>query len=121
MIPSKEELSPYVKNRKEAATKFGVTERTIINWLVRHELYEPTKNFGCGKLSMEKAQEIRKLHKDGAAMKDLAEQYHVTVSSISRILHNINYPELKQVADVSVVYNVGSSMSAIKAASIACS
>lgn len=109
MVPPKEVLQPYVNNRKEAARVFNVTERTIINWLKKHNLYSPRENYGCGKLNQNKADEIRKLYKDGVTIKELAVRYGVTFSSIARVIHNLTYQESRDVAIVSVVHNINSS------------
>lgn len=106
MTPTREELLPYLHKRKEAADLYGVSERTIIRWMKKLSIYQPKANFGCGKLDMNKAQEIRRLHKEGRSMKELASQYGVTFSTISRVIHNIIYKYEKTVADVSVVYNI---------------
>jgi transposase len=106
MTPKKEDLTPYLNNRKEAAKKFGVTEKTITNWMKKHGIYKPKKNFGCNKLNFEKALEIRKLHKDGLKIKDLAKKYKVTFATISRIVNNLIYKDknFKNTAVVNVVY-----------------
>lgn len=105
MIPSKADLLPYVKNRKEAAKKFEVTEKTIINWLKKYDLYQPKPNYGCKKLNGQKVLEIRKLHSDGVSIKELAKKYKVTFATISRVIHNLTYREEKYTAIVNVVYN----------------
>ncbi len=105
MIPSKDEIEPFKDDRKSAATKFDVSEKTIVNWLKRYGLYEPKANFGCNKLNMEKAIEIRRLHANGVPMKDLATKYDVTFSTISRIIHNLIYHHTTDIAEVTVVYN----------------
>ena len=106
MIPSKKDILPYVNDRKEAAKRFEVTDKTVVNWLKFHGLYEPKKNYGCGKLNLEKALEIRKLYECGKKMKELASIYNVTFSTISRIVHNVIYTESKNTATVSVIYNI---------------
>lgn len=108
MVPNKEELLPYRENRKEAAKFFGVTEKTIVNWMKKHEIYKAKPNYGCGKLNGEKALEIRKLHSEGVSVKDIAKKYQVTFATISRIIHNLIYREDKNTAIVSVVYNLES-------------
>lgn len=105
MIPSRDCLLPYVQDRQQGAEHFGVCERTIIRWLQKYNLYHPTKKFGEGKLDIAKAEEIRKLHKEGRAMKDLAAEYDVTISTISRILHHITHKQNKDFAEVSVIYH----------------
>lgn len=107
MIPKQEDLQPYVYNRKEAAKKFGVTEKTIINWLKKYDMYQPRENFGCGKLNFEKAFEIRKEYKTGSSMKVLSQKYNVTLATISRVVHNLIYREKhEEFAKVNVIYNI---------------
>ena len=106
MIPSKKDILPYVNDRKEAVKKFEVTDKTIVNWLKFHGLYKAKENYGCGKLDIEKALEIRKLYEGGKKMKELASIYNVTFSTISRIVHNVIYVESKNTATVSVIYNI---------------
>lgn len=106
MIPSKNELLPYKNNRKQAAKFFKVTEKTIVNWMKKYEIYEPKQNYGCNKLDMTKAVEIRNLYKEGYEIKNLAKKYQVSFSTISRIIHNFTYKEFENTALVNVVYNV---------------
>lgn len=106
MIPRKEELLPYVDDRKEAAKIFDVSEKTVSNWMKKYDLYVPKENFGCGKLDLKKAAEIRKLHRDGAKMKELAAMYDVTFATISRVVHNLIYRKTIGTAEITVVYNV---------------
>jgi DNA invertase Pin-like site-specific DNA recombinase len=68
-------------------------------------LYNPKKNYG-NKLNLEKARDIRKKHSDGLAIKELAREYHVTFSTISRIVQNLTYKETTETARVSVIYNI---------------
>jgi transposase len=107
MIPEKKELLPYVKKRKEAAEHFNVTERTIVNWMKKYNIYKPKKNYGCNKLNLEKAKEIRSLYKNGKKIKELSKKYKVTIATISRIINNIVYKENMEhdTADVTVIYN----------------
>ena len=106
MMPSKEELLPYVDDRKSAAEKFDVSVKTISRWMKENGIYKPKKNYGT-KLNLEKARDIRKKYEDGQEIKDLAKEYHVTFSAISRIIQNITYTDLKETAIVSVTYNIG--------------
>lgn len=94
-----------MNNRSLAAAKYGVTQRTISRWLSQYGLYKPKHNYGCNKLDMDKAREIRSFSKDGMAMKELSEKYKVTLSTISRVVHNLIYKDEKNVADVKVIYN----------------
>jgi uncharacterized protein YjcR len=111
-IPPKIELLPFVKDRKMAAEKYGVTQKTISRWMQEYGLYQPKNNFGCNKLNMDKARDIRDLRKNGKSLKEIASVYGVTVSTISRIVHNIVYRDEKEVADVKVIYNPDPSTSA---------
>lgn len=107
-IPPKETLLLYVDNRKEAANVFHVSEKTITLWLEKYDLYHPRHNYGCNKLDLDKAREIRDLYKQGKSLKELAGLYKVTIASISRIIHNITYHEdviRKEVADIVMIYN----------------
>lgn len=104
MKPSVDELTLFVKDRKSAAKHYGVSEKTIVRWMQSAGLYEAKENFGV-KLDMQTAQQIRKKYNDGTEIKDLASEYKVTFSTISRIIHNITYPERKDVAIVKVIYN----------------
>lgn len=108
MIPDKDDLFPYVNDRKAAAKKFNVTEKTITNWMKKYEIYKPKQNYGCNKLNFEKALEIRKNHKQGESIKSLSSKYNVTFATISRIINNLIYveKETKDTAKVSVVYNL---------------
>lgn len=104
MNPTLEELKTFVNDRKAAAKHFNVSEKTITRWMQHHGLYTPKKNYGV-KLNMSLAQEIRQKHLKGLKMKDLAKDYGVTFSAISRIIDNISYPEIKETAVIKVVYN----------------
>lgn len=107
MRPPKEKLEPYVLNRDAAAEKFGVSERTICRWMQHYGILERKNNMGCNKLDLSKAREIRRRYSEGSTMNDLAEEYGVTFSTISRIVHNINYKEpSKETAIVRVIYNL---------------
>lgn len=105
MTPPLERIIPYVDNRKLCAETFGVSERTVIRWFQRHGLYEPKKNYGCGKLNRSKATEIRRLHTDGASIRELADSFGVTFAAVSRIINNLTYREPKMHAHVTVIYN----------------
>ena len=106
MKASKTDLLPYLNNRKEAAKKFGVCERTVVRWLISYDLYQARKNYGCRKLDIQKAKKIREKHKEGASLKELAKGYGVTFSSISRVVHGITYKEPPpEEAKVTMVYN----------------
>lgn len=107
MIPEKKELLPFVNKRKEAAEQFNVTERTIVNWMKKYKIYKPKKNYGCNKLNLKKAKEIRNLYQNGKKVKDLSEKYGVTIATISRIINNIFYKENidNDTAQINVIYN----------------
>jgi transposase len=102
MKPSKEELLVYAGDRKQIAEVFGVSDRTVVRWLKEYDLFE---RVGRGKLNLQKARQIRNEHQKGASMKELASKYNVTFASISRVVHGLTYPEHKEFAKVSVVYN----------------
>lgn len=102
MRPPKEQLTG---DWKADAERFGVSERTVRRWLKFYDMYCPTPNFGGSKLNLRLAREIRcRYTNEGVSIKDLAQAYQVTFSTISRILHNQTYPE-KDTAKVSMIYN----------------
>ena len=104
MKPTKKQLICYIEDKKLAAKKFGVSERTITRWMQSYGIYNPKPNYGCRKLNMEKAIKIRELYDKGYTRKELSKKYKVTFSTISRIIYNINY-SIKSTANISVVYN----------------
>ena len=104
MKPTKKQLICYTENKKLAAKKFGVSERTITRWMQSYGIYNPKPNYGCRKLNMEKAIKIRELYDKGYTIKELSKKHKVTFSTISRIIHNINY-SINSTASISVVYN----------------
>jgi transposase len=105
MKPPKEELEPYVHDRKAATKKYDVSEKTIIRWLKSYNIYEHG-HYGRGKIGKEKAVEIRTKHQEGASIKSLAKEYDVSFASISRVVHRITYKDAgPDFANVSVVYN----------------
>lgn len=106
MRPPKEKLEPFINDRQAAADKYHVSERTVSRWMEYYGILERKNNMGCNKLDMNKAHEIRVKRSEGMTMKQLAEEFGVTFSTISRILHNINYKEnSKDTAQIRVVYN----------------
>lgn len=104
MRPSKEELLNL--DRDEISEKFGVSDRTVVRWLQHYKLFERR---GRGKLSRQKAREMRNKHAQGASIKDLAEEYDVTFASASRAINNVTYNDRHDYARVSVIYNPKSS------------
>lgn len=107
MRPPRDRLEPYTQDRNAAAEKFGVSERTICRWMQYYGILERKNNMGCNKLDLAKAREIRRRHSEGVSINDLADEYGVTFSTISRIIHNINYKESpKETAIVRVIYNL---------------
>jgi len=104
MKPSTEQLRAFINNIKGAAKQFDVSEKTICRWLKSEGLHECKSNYGV-KLNMQKAKEIRKKFNDGSEIKELSSEYSVTFSTISRIIQNITYCEIKETAIVKVVYN----------------
>lgn len=111
MIPDKKKLIKYKNNIKKAASFFKVTEKTIVNWFKKYNIYKPKKNYGCNKLNFKKALEIRDLHKNGLSLKDISKKYKVSVATISKIINNITYKEIKDTstANVNVIYNTKNS------------
>lgn len=106
MKASKSELLLYLNDRKDAAKKFEVCERTIVRWMISYDLYQPQENYGSRKLGPEKAKEIREKKKEGSSLKELAQDYGVTFASISRVVHGITYKEPPpEKAKVTMVYN----------------
>ena len=103
-MKSLEELTPFINDRKSAAIHFGVSDKTISRWMKKLGLYLPKKNYGT-KLNLQKAQEIRVKYSNGSEIKDLAKEYEVTFSTISRIIDNISYKTTKDTATVTVIYN----------------
>ena len=105
MKPSREELLPYVHDKRGAAEVFGVSEKTILRWLKSHNIYEHGQ-YGRGKLNLKKAREIRQRHKEGVSIKSLAEEYQVTFAAISRVVPHITYKEHSiNDALINVIYN----------------
>lgn len=105
MKPSIDDLKPFVKDRTKAAEKYNVSERTISRWMKSYDIYLPKSNYGV-KLDIQKAREIRTKYTSGILIKDLAEQYDVTFSAISRIINNVTYCESHDTAQVNVTYNI---------------
>jgi lambda repressor-like predicted transcriptional regulator len=108
--PLVEELRPFAADRAGAAAKFGVSPKTVVNWLRDSGLYEPRANYGCNKLDMAKARQIRELRDAGAGAAELAAKFGVTVAAVYRVLNNVTYRVEQEVADVEVadvkvVYN----------------
>lgn len=105
MIPKKEDILPFVNNRKQLANKYEVTEKTVINWFKKYDIYVPKKNYGSRKLDLKKALEIRELHESGVSIKELSKKYKVTFASISRIVSNVTYKVHRNFALINVIYN----------------
>jgi len=106
MRPKKKELVPYKENVEKITKDFSVSHRTVIRWLKYYNMYYPRSNYGANKLSMDTARDIRNKYYDGMVMKDLAEEYKVTFSTISRVIHNITYKQVIGTAEISVIYNI---------------
>ena len=105
MKPPKEDLVPYVHDRKAAANLYDVSEKTIIRWMKFYGIYKHG-HYGRGKIGKDKAIEIRKKHKAGIPIKTLAAEYDVSFAAISRVVHKITYRDAgPDIASVSVVYN----------------
>ena len=104
MKPSKEDLVPYIHDKKTATKIYNVSEKTVIRWLKSYNIYEHG-HYGRGKIGKENAITIRDKHIHGVSMKDLAQEYKVSFAAISRVIHGITYKEIHDCASVSVVYN----------------
>ena len=104
MKPSKEELAKHTDIR-EAARHFQVSERTIRRWLKHYDMYHPKQTYQS-KLDIAKAREIRRKYSDGIKMKVLAEEYQVSIVTISKVVNGFVHKEpVKETADISVIYN----------------
>lgn len=112
-IPAAGELARYAEDRKAGAEKYGVTQKTMLRWLRQYHLCPAKGECSSHRLDMDKAIEIRKRHEGGESMKDLAAAYNVTISTISRIVHNVTYRHYKEAADISVIYNPNPSSSCV--------
>lgn len=87
--PDRLNLLPYQHHMKEAADKFGVTERTIRRWLAEEGLYRPRKGWGRGKLTQAKAQRIRELYREERhTQSELAEKFDISQAMVCRIVNN---------------------------------
>lgn len=104
-MPKIEELLIFSNDKKSASKFFKVSEKTICRWMKIYKIYTPKKNYGK-KLNEQKAIEIRNKYRSGKKIKDIAKEYNVTFSTISRIIHNINYKEIKPTSIVNVIYNI---------------
>ena len=93
MKPTKTDLQPYQNELHAAAVQFRVSTRTIRRWMAEVGLYNPRSGFGPGKLSANKAAEIRYLYRtDQFTQVELAERFQVTQAMICRIVNNLAYP-----------------------------
>ena len=102
-MPTKKELQQFLSSmgKKDIATQYGVSESTINRWMRTYGLCR--EGWGAGKLSYEKAQEIRKLYSGGKYTQEkLAEEINVCQSTINKIVNNVIYKEktLTGTADV---------------------
>ena len=104
MKPSIKKLLPFINNRKGGAIHFNVSEKTILRWLQEECLCIVKSNYGI-KLNFSKAKEIRRKYKNGSKMLELSQEYEVTFSTISRIVHNVTYRDIKTTANIAVIYN----------------
>ena len=105
MKPSKEDLERFNGNLREVADFYDISERTARRWMQGYDLFKPQENYGACKLSFQQAKEIRVRHtNESMSIKDLAKDYDVTFSAISRILHNFTYRD-PDTAKVHVTYN----------------
>ena len=98
MIPSKDQLLPYINNIKEAAMTFGKSEKTIRRWMQTHEIYVVKDGYRPNKLSNIIARKIRHLDNMGCyTQTQLAVMFGVSQATIGRIVNGIYY---KQVGSV---------------------
>lgn len=109
MRQSREDILPFVDDRKGGAAYFGVSERTFTRWLEFYGFYHTKENYQSHKLSVEQVAEIRQLYKDGTKMKRLAELYKVTFATVSRVVHNVTHKRITETAKISVIYNITNS------------
>ena len=89
--------------RKKAAKILGISERTLQknmnNYGITFRDWRPKKEhikrkgWGGYKLNRQKAQDIREMFENGEKIKNIAKNYNVTFSAISRIINNITYKE----------------------------
>ena len=111
MIPTKAELVSYNGDKNSIAKDFDVTSRTAYRWLKHHNLDRQKNNFRPRKLDEKKAKEIRRLHANGIPAKTLAKSFGITVAAIGRVLNNITYKEIRETAEIYVIYNPTSDVS----------
>lgn len=102
---TKKELQQYLDSmsKKDVAAELEISQSTLNRWMKVHGLCR--KGWGPGKLSYEKAQEIRKLYSSGKhTQESLAEKMKVCQSTINKIINNTIYKEkfLSGKADVKV-------------------
>ena len=68
-------------------------------------MYKPKSSYKS-KLNLEKAREIRQKYSDGVKMREIAEEYDVSIVTVSKVVNRLVYKEpVKEVATISVIYN----------------
>jgi len=93
-MPTKKELQEALSKmkKKEIAAEYNVSESTVNRWLKSHDLVR--KGWGPGKLSVDKAREIRNLYAAGEyTQEQLAEMMDVCQSAINKIINNQTYKD----------------------------
>jgi len=75
------------------------------NFQIKPQKKQPKNKYSPNKLSKEKAREIREKHKNDSSMNELAKEYNVNATSISKVINNITYKESKETAIVNVIHN----------------
>ena len=102
--PSKNELKAFLNNKKDAAKKFEVSERTIYRWMLEYGICEKKSNYGP-KLSAKKVEQIRARHQAGDSVKQIAKKHKISLATVYRIVKNITHKQSStDSAKVSVIY-----------------
>lgn len=88
-------------NREDISKKFNVSLKTAIRWQKEHDLYESK----IVRLDEDSVLNIRQGFEKGDSVKDLANKYNVSLSSIYRIINNETHHFNQTLARISVNYN----------------
>lgn len=89
---TKEQLIPFKDNIEEAAIEFGKSARTIRRWLQKFDLYNPQEKYRPGKITKEKAAEIRQLERyANLTQTEIAKKYEISQAMVGRIINNLAY------------------------------
>lgn len=85
---TKNQIKTLLKNKKRSdiAKDLKISNRTLDRIIKDNNLNR--KNFGPKYLSQEKIQEIKNYYKNNKKQKEIAEQFGVTQSTISKIINN---------------------------------